>query len=102
MAKPGKPDSASLSALPQTAPAPAPRSEGPRPGRRAKGPPVSRRLTAEGRTAAQVLEQAEWTRRPAKISGADGEVAFKMDDAAAPAAWSQPATDAARPTHSRQ
>src|SRR5205823_8369415 len=95
MAKPGKPDSASLSALPQTPPAPAPRSEGPRPGRRAKGLPVSRRLTAEGRTALEVVEQVEWTRRPAKISGADGEVVFKMDDAEVPASWSQLATDVA-------
>ncbi len=37
----------------------------------------------------------EWTRRPAKISGADGEVVFKMDDAEVPAAFSQLATDVA-------
>ncbi|MFL5361772.1 MAG: hypothetical protein ACJ78U_12475, partial [Myxococcales bacterium] len=39
-------------------------------GRRAKGTPVERRTTREGQTAAEVLAGVEWTRRPAKISGA--------------------------------
>src|SRR5205085_1786546 len=51
--------------------------------------------TKEGLTAQEVLDQVEWTRRPAKISGADGEVVFKMDDAEVPAEWSQLATDVA-------
>ena len=46
-------------------------------------------------TAVEVLDAVEWTRRPAKISGADGEVVFKMDDAEVPADWSQLATDVA-------
>src|SRR5213082_1716598 len=95
MAKPGKNDPAALSALPAGASMTAPRSEGPRPSRKAKGLPVPRRITPDGLSAAQVLEQVEWTRRPAKISGADGEVVFKMDDAEVPAAWSQLATDVA-------
>src|SRR4051812_1417623 len=64
-------------------------------GRRAKGTPVERRTTREGQTAAEVLAGVEWTRRPAKISGADGEVVFKMDDAEVPKSWSQLATDVA-------
>jgi len=56
---------------------------------------VPRRVTPSGLTAAEVLDQVEWTRRPAKISGADGEVVFKMDDAEVPADWSQLATDVA-------
>src|SRR3954471_17990136 len=95
MAKPGKPDPAALSALPAGAPVTAPRSEGPRPGRRARGLAVPRRVTRDGQTADQVFEEVEWTRRPAKISGADGEVVFKMDDAEVPAAFSQLATDVA-------
>ena len=63
--------------------------------RRGKGLSVPRRMTSEGQTAAQVLDAVEWTRRPAKISGADGEVVFKMDDAEVPADWSQLATDVA-------
>ena len=63
--------------------------------RRTKGISIDRRVTKEGLTAAQVLDQVEWTRRPAKISGADGEVVFKMDDAEVPAEWSQLATDVA-------
>src|SRR5437764_541668 len=63
--------------------------------RRTKGVAVERRVTAEGATAQDVLDQVEWTRRPAKISGADGEVVFKMDDAEVPADWSQLATDVA-------
>src|SRR2546430_10862234 len=95
MAKTGKNDPAALSALPAGAPVTGSRSEGPRPARRAKGLPVPRRVTPDGLSAAQVLDQVEWTRRPAKISGADGEVVFKMDDAEVPAAWSQLATDVA-------
>ncbi|MBS2022633.1 MAG: vitamin B12-dependent ribonucleotide reductase [Deltaproteobacteria bacterium] len=56
---------------------------------------VQRRITKPGVTAAEVLNDVEWTRRPAKISGADGEVVFKMDDAEVPASWSQLATDVA-------
>jgi ribonucleoside-diphosphate reductase alpha chain len=95
MAKTGKNEPAALSALPAGTLAVSSRPEGTRPARRAKGLPVPRRMTAESTTAAQVLEQVEWTRRPAKISGADGEVVFKMDDAEVPADWSQLATDVA-------
>src|SRR5690242_14445856 len=95
MAKNGKPDPSALSALPAGSSTHAPRSEGPRPARRAKGLPVPRRTTRAGQTAADVFAEVEWTRRPAKISGADGEVVFKMDDAEVPAAFSQLATDVA-------
>src|SRR6266481_1114248 len=95
MAKTGKNDPAALSALPAGAPVPAPSSPGPRLTRRPKGLAVPRRVTPSGLTAAEVLDQVEWTRRPAKISGADGEVVFKMDDAEVPADWSQLATDVA-------
>src|SRR5467141_1666613 len=67
----------------------------PRPSRRAKGLSIERRVTREGTMAQEVLDQVECTRRPAKISGADGEVVFKMDDAEVPAGWSQLATDVA-------
>src|SRR5437764_13319712 len=67
----------------------------PRAARRSKGLSIERRVTAEGATAQDVLDQGGWTRRPAKISGADGEVVFKMDDAEVPAEWSQLATDVA-------
>src|SRR6267378_3289050 len=67
----------------------------PRPSRRAKGLSIERRVTREGATAQEVLDEVEWTRRPAKISGADGEVVFKMDDAEVPSDWSQLATDVA-------
>jgi ribonucleoside-diphosphate reductase alpha chain len=60
-----------------------------------RGLAVDRRNTREGQTAAEVLAEVEWTRRPAKISGADGEVVFKMDDAEVPKSWSQLATDVA-------
>ncbi len=63
--------------------------------RRGKGLSIERRATAEAATAQEVLDEVEWTRRPAKISGADGEVVFKMDDAEVPAEWSQLATDVA-------
>jgi ribonucleoside-diphosphate reductase alpha chain len=95
MAKTGKNDPAALSALPAGAPVTGSRSEGPRPARRAKGLAVPRRVTTDAVSAQLVLDQVEWTRRPAKISGADGEVVFKMDDAEVPAAWSQLATDVA-------
>ena len=95
MAKTGKNDPAVLSALPAGAPVTAPRSEGPRPSRKAKGLSLTRRVTPESVTAAEVLDAVEWTRRPAKISGADGEVVFKTDDAEVPAGWSQLATDVA-------
>src|SRR5438094_305349 len=95
MAKPGKNDPAALSALPAGASMTAPRSEGPRPSRKAKGLAVTRRVTKDAMTAQEGFDQVEWTRRPAKISGADGEVVFKMDDAEVPAEWSQLATDVA-------
>src|SRR5438105_7525831 len=60
-----------------------------------RGLAVDRRSTRDGQTAAEVLGEVEWTRRPAKISGADGEVVFKMDDAEVPKSWSQLATDVA-------
>ncbi|HMC92451.1 MAG TPA: hypothetical protein VKI45_08330, partial [Allosphingosinicella sp.] len=81
MAKTGKNDPAALSALPAGTSATAPRSEGPRPSRKARGLSLTRRVTRESATAGEVLNSVEWTRRPAKISGADGEVVFKMDDA---------------------
>src|SRR3989440_7061855 len=95
MAKTGKNDPAVLSALPAGAPVTAPRSEGPGPSRKAKGLSLTRRVPSESATAAEVVDAVEWTRRPAKISGADGEVVFKMDDAEVPAGWSQLATDVA-------
>src|SRR5215813_6641078 len=95
MAKTGKNDPTTLSAMPAGAPVTAPRTDAPKAARRAKGLPVPRRVTAEGWTAQQVLDHVEWTRRPAKISGADGEIVFKMDDAEVPAEWSQLATDVA-------
>src|SRR5712692_10686504 len=90
-----KHDPAMMSALPastQTAPR---ATHEQNPDRRPAGLPVPRRVTAVGKTAAQVLDAVEWTHRPAKISGADGEVVFKMDDAEVPAGWSQLATDVA-------
>src|SRR5947209_4353404 len=95
MARNGKPETAALSALPAGAPATAPRSEAPKPARKPRGLPVPRRMTRDAQTAADVFAEVEWTRRPAKISGADGEVVFKMDDAEVPAAFSQLATDVA-------
>ncbi|HUJ28608.1 MAG TPA: vitamin B12-dependent ribonucleotide reductase [Myxococcales bacterium] len=96
MAKNGTKDT--MSAMPATAPqSQAPRATEPPPNRirRKGGLPVPRRVTAEGQTVQEVLDAVEWTRRPAKISGADGEVVFKMDNAEVPAAWSQLATDVA-------
>jgi ribonucleoside-diphosphate reductase alpha chain len=95
MAKTGKPDPAMLSAMPAGASASAPRTDAPRPVSRGKGLAVPRWVTRKGQTAAEVLAEVAWTRRPAKISGADGEVVFKMDDAEVPAGWSQLATDVA-------
>src|SRR5438105_3140871 len=66
-----------------------------RPRRTTGGLSIERRVTRGGATAENVLDQVAWTRRPAKISGADGEVVFKMDDAEVPADWSQLATDVA-------
>jgi len=63
--------------------------------RPSRGFGVDRRNTRDGQTAAEVLDAVEWTRRPAKISGADGEIVFKMDDAEVPKSWSQLATDVA-------
>src|SRR5258708_7383492 len=97
MAKTGKQDQAAIVAMPAgSAHATTARSttEPPR-ARRHKGLPVPRRGTPDGLTGQDVLDQVEWTRRPAKISGADGEVVFKMDDAEVPAAFSQLATDVA-------
>src|SRR5207302_8240686 len=97
MAKSGNKEQTGLQAAPAAGPAthgnghhPSPRSS-----RRAKGLSIERRVTREGSTAQDVLDEVEWTRRPAKISGADGEVVFKMDDAEVPAEWSQLATDVA-------
>src|SRR5207244_8704918 len=97
MAKSGNKEQTGLQAAPAAGPAthgngqhPSPRSS-----RRAKGLAIERRVTREGATAEEVLEEVAWTRRPAKISGADGEVVFKMDDAEVPADWSQLATDVA-------
>src|SRR5882672_5241965 len=95
MAKTGKNDPTALSALPASAPAAAPRADVPRPVRRPKGLSLPRRVTAEGWTGQDVFDHVEWTRRPAKISGADGEIVFKMDDAEVPSEWSQLATDVA-------
>src|SRR5881394_192101 len=95
MAKTGKQDPSAIVAMPAGATHATGRAtEPPRP-RRQKGLPVPRRVTREGSTANEVLDEVEWTRRPAKISGADGEVVFKMDDAEVPAAFSQLATDVA-------
>ena len=97
MAKSGNKEQTGLSASPAASPVaqgnghhPSPRS-----GRRGKGLSIERRVTREGATAQEVLDEVEWTRRPAKISGADGEVVFKMDDAEVPSDWSQLATDVA-------
>src|SRR6266446_2618903 len=97
MAKSGSKEQIGL----QAAPAAAPVAQGnghpsvARAVRRGKGLPIERRVTREGATAQDVIDEVEWTRRPAKISGADGEVVFKMDDAEVPADWSQLATDVA-------
>ena len=101
MPKTTKHEAAQMQALPATASQAPARTHAstPQPAekrtRAARGLPVPRRVTREGVSAAQVLDQVAWTRRPAKISGADGEVVFKMDDAEVPAEWSQLATDVA-------
>jgi ribonucleoside-diphosphate reductase alpha chain len=92
MAKTVKPESAVMSAASVSAESSV--RLDPTPVRR-RGLPVPRRATKEGQSAQEVLDSVEWTRRPAKISGADGEVVFKMDDAEVPADWSQLATDVA-------
>src|SRR5438309_2477941 len=97
MAKSGNKEQSGLSAAPAAGPA-AQGSQNQMPvraARRSKGLAIERRVTRDGVSAQQVLDQVEWTRRPAKISGADGEVVFKMDDAEVPAEWSQLATDVA-------
>src|SRR3954471_7857285 len=95
MAKTGKQDPSAIVAMPAGATHATGRVSEPPRARRHKGLPVPRRATREGITAKEVLDEVEWTRRPAKISGADGEVVFKMDDAEVPAAFSQLATDVA-------
>src|SRR5205823_4810419 len=97
MAKSGNKEQSGLSAAPAASPAAqGSQSQAPvRGARRSKGLAIERRVTGEGMTAQEVLDHVEWTRRPAKISGADGEVVFKMDDAEVPAEWSQLATDVA-------
>ena len=95
MAKTMKHDPAALSAMPAAAPQGNGRTAESKPPRRQRGLSIPRRATAEGLTGLEVLDAVEWTRRPAKISGADGEVVFKMDDAEVPAEWSQLATDVA-------
>ena len=96
MAKTGKQDAsqAQLSAAPAGTAATSPAVVR-TPPRKGRGIQVTRRMTAEGKTPTQVLDEVSWTRRPAKISGADGEVVFKMDDAEVPEGWSQLATDVA-------
>ncbi len=96
MAKSSKSDSASMSASQATSASSSGSSElSPPKAARKKGVSVPRLFTPPGQTAAQTLDAVEWTRRPAKISGADGEVVFKMDDAEVPTEWSQLATDVA-------
>src|SRR5690349_5909565 len=97
MAKSGGKEQTGLQASPAANPAAHGNGHHPvqRAARRAKGLAIERRVTREGATAEQVLDEVSWTRRPAKISGADGEVVFKMDDAEVPADWSQLATDVA-------
>ncbi len=100
MARNGKqdPQQTPVSAAPPTSGAAQPVRASPAPERnqrKGKGLPVERRLTPEGASPQDVLDQVAWTRRPARISGADGEVVFKMDDAEVPADWSQLATDVA-------
>src|SRR5207253_399151 len=97
MAKSGNKEQSGLSAAPAAGSA-AQGSQNQMPvraARRSKGLAIERRVTRDGVSAQQVLDQVAWTRRPAKISGADGEVVFKMDDAEVPADWSQLATDVA-------
>src|SRR5881398_1240163 len=97
MARSGSKEQPGLQAAPAGAPVSHTNGHGQpaRAQRRGKGLSVARRVTQEGTTAQEVLDQVGWTRRPAKISGADGEVVFKMDDAEVPAEWSQLATDVA-------
>ena len=96
MAKSGNKEQSGLSAAPAAGPAQTTSNPSvARAARRSKGLAVERRVTPEGATAQDVLDHVEWTRRPAKISGADGEVVFKMDDAEVPTDWSQLATDVA-------
>src|SRR5436305_8341262 len=95
MAKTGKQDPSAIVAMPAGATHSTGRVSEPPRARRHKGLPMTRRATREGLTAKEVLDWVEWTRRPAKISGADGEVVFKMDAAEVPADWSQLATDVA-------
>src|SRR5437868_14733226 len=97
MAKNGNKEQSGLSAAPAAVPAAQGGQTQPaaRAARRTKGLAIERRVTRDGMSAQEVLDQVEWTRRPAKISGADGEVVFKMDDAGVPAEWSQLATDVA-------
>src|SRR5438132_14099752 len=97
MAKNGNKEQSGLSAAPAAVPAGQGSQTQPaaRAARRTKGLAIERCVTRDGMSAQEVLDQVEWTRRPAKISGADGEVVFKMDDAEVPADWSQLATDVA-------
>src|SRR5205807_6345940 len=101
MAKSTKIDPA-MSASPQAAAeVPARYQEAPQPATSPKasaretGLSVPRRYTSPRQTAEKTLDAVEWVKRPAKISGADGEVVFKMDDAEVPSDWSQLATDVA-------
>ena len=93
MAKTNKPESPVMSAASATTVSSGRIAPEAKPTRR--GLSVPRRATRPGLTAQEILDQVEWTRRPAKISGADGEVIFKMDDAEVPSEWSQLATDVA-------
>ncbi len=105
MAKTVKPESVEMSAASVASSSHGQSAAEPKPARR-KGLHVPRRATNvhqpagggtpdKALTAQEVLDSVEWTRRPAKISGADGEVVFKMDDAEVPLEWSQLATDVA-------
>src|SRR4051812_7698971 len=102
MAKTGKQDPSAIVAMPAGATHTSGRVSEPPRTRRHKGLPVPRRVTREGSTASEVLDEVEWTHRPAKISGADGEVVFKMAAAEVPAAFSQLATAAAVSKYSRK
>ena len=55
-----------------------------------QGLQIERRFTVEGR---DPYENTRWRRRESRITNPDGSVVFEMEDAEAPASWSQVATD---------
>ena len=59
-------------------------------GKEPLGLQIERRFTAEGR---DPYENTRWRRRESRITNPDGSVVFEMEDAEAPASWSQVATD---------